>query len=92
MATSRFSAFIVGVFAGLAAIDFKSKLQEYAQANKIDFEYNLKQTKGQSHNPIFVVECICGSFVTVQEGKTKQQAQQKCAQVVLEMINKEQKA
>ena len=73
-------------------IDFKSKLQEYAQANKIDFEYNLKQTKGQSHNPIFVVECICGSFVTVQEGKTKQQAQQKCAQVVLEMINKEQKA
>ena len=73
-------------------IDFKSKLQEYAQANKIGLEYNLKQVNGQAHNPVFEVECVCGQIITIQEGKTKQQAQQKCAQVVLETINKEQKA
>ena len=69
-------------------IDFKSKLQEYTQANKIALIYNLKQIKGQSHEPIFEVECVCGDIITIQEGKTKQQAQQKCAQVVLEKINK----
>ena len=73
-------------------VDFKSKLQEYTQANKINLKYNLKEIKGQAHNPIFIVECMCGEIITIQEGKTKQQAQQKCAQVVLEMINKEQKA
>ena len=58
----------------------------------VKLEYNLKEVKGQAHNPIFIVECICGKNIAVQEGKTKQQAQQKCAKVVFEMINKEQKA
>ena len=73
-------------------INYKSELQEYAQANKMNLEYIYKQMQGESHNPTFVFECICGEYSTTQTGKTKQIAQQNCAKVILQMLNKEQKA
>ena len=72
--------------------NYKTILQEYAQANKLELLYSLIEVQGQAHNPIFVVKCVCGNYVTTQEGKSKQKAQQQCAKVVMDMINKEQKA
>ncbi|MBQ3494413.1 MAG: ribonuclease III [Clostridia bacterium] len=69
--------------------NYKSALQEYAQANKIEFSYQTIETNGKSHNLEFVVECKCGKFSTIQKGMSKNQAQQKCAKIILEQISKE---
>jgi ribonuclease-3 len=62
------------------SIDYKSKLQEYMQANNIRFEYKLKGSTGLDHAREFEVELVVdGSVVATSKGGSIQLAEERCA-------------
>lgn len=70
--------------------DPKSTLQEWLQAQGLPLpSYDLVETKGPLHNPIFVVEVKGEGFLSAQgEGNSKKVAEHKAAQQVLSILKK----
>jgi ribonuclease III len=70
--------------------DPKSALQEWLQAQGSPLpSYDLIETKGPLHNPIFVVEVKGEGFLPAQgEGNSKKVAEHKAAQQVLNILEK----
>lgn len=70
-------------------VDYKSKLQEYLQAQKITPpNYVLIQRIGPDHESDFVIECQIPELKIKQQaqGKSKKEASQKVAQQILKII------
>lgn len=69
-------------------IDYKSKLQEYVQADyREGVQYHLAETKGTSNNPTFKVEAIVDKVVWgVGIGASKKKAAQEAAKDALSKI------
>jgi ribonuclease-3 len=68
--------------------DFKSELQEYAQAKKIPIpSYKVQKETGPDHNKIFeVTVSVNGQFVGQGKGKTKKEGEQKAANEALKKL------
>ena len=71
--------------------DYKTKFQEYAQKNKLSFFYELEKTEGHAHNLTFYVNLyINNKIITSAQGKSKSDAEKKCAKNALIILqNKE---
>ena len=63
-------------------------MQEYLQARKIPLpSYNVIDTKGQAHNQVFTVECLIQDKPqVVAKGSSRRKAEQKAAELALQMI------
>lgn len=62
-------------------IDYKSKLQEYMQANSFAFEYKLISSTGLDHEKTFKISLVVeGEEVTTKEGSSIHLAEEKCAE------------
>ena len=74
-------AFIVEVDENFEKFNAKAILQEYTQSKtKITPEYRIADESGPSHNKTFLVEVsYSGEILASAEGKTKKEAEQKCA-------------
>lgn len=72
--------------------DYKTSLQEVTQAiYGITPEYVLFNSTGPDHNKEFTMGVfICGKEYAQAKGKTKKEAQQKCANIALQILQKEQ--
>ena len=67
--------------------DYKSKIQEIANANKIIIKYIVDKEEGPDHNKKFYVSLHYGEhFVGTGIGKTKKEAEQSAAKNTLEYI------
>jgi ribonuclease-3 len=68
--------------------DYKTTLQELTQEIEgVTPTYKVVSTSGPDHNKIFEVSIsVRGKFYTTQSGKSKKEAQQKCAKIAYEMI------
>lgn len=71
-------------------VDYKSPLQEYLQGKGItDFAYKTLGQSGPPHNPTFEVALfINGEQFCSSQGGSKQKAEQLCARLALELLNK----
>jgi len=70
--------------------DAKSQLQEYLQGKKIELpEYNVVQIEGEAHAQNFKVECVIKylNIITLGEGTSRRNAEQKAAQLAMEKIS-----
>ena len=68
--------------------DYKSKLQEYAQARKIPLVYLKAEQSGEKYHPSFSAEAVLGGDIRgVGEGSSIKEAQQNAAREILEKIN-----
>lgn len=52
-------------------IDYRTILQEYAQAKKIPLEYKIIDQKGSDHEPQFTCQLTVGNKVVLVNGKSK---------------------
>ena len=75
--------------AGMKPNDYKSELQEYAQANKLKLEYRAEKymTKGGQEN-FRASSFINGEFVAYGQGSTKREAEQNSAKLTLSKLKK----
>ena len=75
--------------AGMKPNDYKSELQEYAQANKLKLEYKVEKymTKGGQEN-FRATSFINGEFVSFGQGSTKREAEQNSAKLALTKLKK----
>ena len=72
-----------------AAIDYKTRLQEYYQAQGRIIKYELEKVEGPSHMPSFVsVVRINGSIKGRGMGSSKKESEQNAARSALERIEK----
>ena len=71
--------------------DYKSKLQEYVQKNKLgSIAYDLLWKKGPDHKPTFrVVVTLNGARLSEGEGASKKIAEMQAASVALKKITKQ---
>lgn len=71
--------------------DYKTKFQEYAQKNKLDFSYELEKTEGPAHNLTFYVNLYVNKkCITSAKGKSKSDAEKQCAKnALLNLTNKD---
>lgn len=71
--------------------DYKTTLQEFTQAHKgITPEYKLESSFGPDHKKEFEISVnIHGHLISTAKGKSKKEAQQKAAQIALEILTKE---
>ncbi|MGN0760588.1 MAG: ribonuclease III [Christensenellales bacterium] len=70
--------------------DYKSRLKEMFEGEKI--EYRLVAKEGSDNEPIFTVRLLLGGKVIAEEkGSRKKQAEQKCAQAALKIVEKNNK-
>ena len=78
---------IEGIIENKTFIDSKSRFQEMAQEKTgVTPSYKLVKEVGPDHNKIFTVAVIIGDEeITQGEGKSKQEAEQKAAQMALEI-------
>ena len=62
-------------------LDYKTKLQEITQSKMKSLpEYNLVSTRGPSHDPEFIIECLIdGRRYGKGRGKSKKEAEQMSA-------------
>jgi ribonuclease-3 len=74
---------------GLGVVDYKSALQEKAQALKLPQpRYSIIEERGPEHAKTFLVEARVGrDWSSRAEGLSKKSASQKAAQRVLEQLN-----
>lgn len=74
----------------IAADDYKSRLQEVAQARwKSTPSYRLLSGEGPSHDRVFVVEVLLGEEVMgTGTGRNKKEAEQEAARAALELIER----
>ena len=69
--------------------DEKSQFQEYAQKNKLSFEYILDKTEGPAHHLLFFISLVVnGKVIASASGHNKAEAEKKCAKTALEIIRK----
>ncbi len=69
-------------------VDFATELQEYCQANKLQFEYKFVGQSGTENNTIYQFELyVDQKLVSSGAGKTKKQAKHKCAEKALNKFN-----
>ena len=69
-------------------VDFATTLQEYCQANKLDFRYEFVSQSGTENDTIYQFELyIEDKLVSSGAGKTKKQAKHKCAEKALNKLN-----
>ncbi|HJK87763.1 MAG TPA: putative dsRNA-binding protein, partial [Candidatus Megaira endosymbiont of Hartmannula sinica] len=55
--------------------DYKTKLQEWSQANGFNIpQYNILEKTGQAHNPIFKVEVIVSQYREKAQGNSIKEA------------------
>lgn len=69
--------------------DSKSRLQEFLQAQGVELpEYEVVETRGQSHDQVFYVECRSAMLETPARGKgsSRRGAEQAAATVALHML------
>jgi ribonuclease-3 len=70
--------------------DYKSQLQIFCQKNKYKLEYKVLSEEKQSAGKSYIVEvCIDEKAYTRFESYSKRVAEQKAAQLTIEMLNKE---
>lgn len=68
--------------------DYKTQFQEYAQKNKLDFNYELIKTDGPAHDLTFYVTLFTnGKEIATAHAKSKLEAQKQCAKVALDILN-----
>lgn len=53
------------------SVDYRTILQEYAQAKKLPFEYKIIDQKGSDHEPQFTCQLTVGKKVVLITGKSK---------------------
>ena len=64
--------------------DYKTQFQEYAQKNKLNFEYKLNKTEGPAHDLMFYIELIINNqVVSTACAKSKIEAEKECARLAL---------
>lgn len=72
--------------------DAKSRLQEYLQGNKLPLPtYTLLETLGNAPSQTFVVECcvqVADCSCIVETGESRRIAEQKCAERMINQLNK----
>ncbi len=75
----------------LFSIDYKSALQEYLQAGRLQpAEYRVVEELGPEHQKIFTVEVVVGgNMVARGRGGSKKSAEQQAAKLVLERLGRE---
>ncbi|MFQ6752568.1 MAG: ribonuclease III [Clostridia bacterium] len=75
--------------AGMKPNDYKSELQEYAQASKMKLEYKVEKylTKGGQEN-FRASSFINGEFLAFGQGSTKREAEQNSAKLTLTKLKK----
>lgn len=67
----------------LAAVDYKSRLQEYAQAKKISLVYPEPEQKGDPSHPYFEASAVLdGHIKGFGKGSSKKEAQQSAAKEI----------
>ena len=67
--------------------DEKSLFQEYAQKNKLNFEYVLTKTEGTAHHLMFYISLVVnGKVISSAQGHNKTEAEKKCAKIALDLI------
>ena len=67
--------------------DEKSLFQEYAQKNKLQFEYVLDKTDGPAHHLKFFMSLVVnGKNIASANAHSKIEAEKKCAKIALEII------
>lgn len=73
--------------------DYKSLFQEYAQKNKLQFEYKLEKTDGPAHNLTFYINLnVNNQTIASASAKSKAEAEKLCAKIALKNLdNKENK-
>lgn len=70
-----------------AEIDYRSRLQEYAQARKITLVYSEPVQKGELSHPYFCAEAVLdGKIKGRGEGGSKKEAQQNAAKEIYDKI------
>jgi ribonuclease-3 len=70
--------------------DYKSQLQELMQQKSFPLpRYNLVATQGPANAPCFVVHAQAAGHITQGQGSTKRQAEQIAAQMMLNILQKE---
>ncbi len=68
-------------------IDYKSRLQEYAQSQKLALEYPRANQSGEANHPYFKAQVILGGrYIGEGEGYSIKEAQQNAAKEVFSMI------
>lgn len=71
------------------SIDYKSRLQEYAQANKMPLVYSEPVRKGELNRPYFEAEVILDNrYKGKGTGRSKKEAQQFAAKQIYLEVNK----
>jgi len=87
----QFSQIIPQVEEGLAAEDFKSRLQELVQVRfKTMPQYRVVTERGPDHDKTFDVRLSIGTFLTTHgAGKSKKAAEQAAARVALQKLQEE---
>ena len=75
--------------AGMKPKDYKSELQEFAQANKLKLEYKIEKytTKGGQEN-FRANAFINGEFKAYGQGSTRREAEQNAAHLALEKLER----
>ncbi len=64
--------------------DYKTQFQEYAQKNKLKYEYKLIKTEGPAHNLLFYIELVVNNVpVSNACAKSKVEAEKECARLAL---------
>ncbi len=75
---------------GIKPHDFKSELQEYCQAQKIELDYKVEKYKLENGQENFRASSfINGKFLAYGNGSTKREAEQNAAHLALEKLKKE---
>ncbi|PGP21032.1 hypothetical protein COA01_15955 [Bacillus cereus] len=68
-------------------VDYKSRLQEYAQNQKINLSYKLIKEEGDFHDRTFTVEVKCGNKYATATGKSKKKAEKLAAEKFIKEQN-----
>ncbi|MFB6348379.1 ribonuclease III [Moraxella sp. ZJ142] len=72
--------------------DAKSRLQELLQGNHLPLPtYELLETRGNAPHQVFVVRCdvaVTGANAIVETGASRRIAEQKCAELMINQLNK----
>ncbi len=72
-----------------AVKDYKTQLQEYAQAKfKTLPKYQLTTQSGPAHNPEITVECSVQDYLMTAAGSNKKMAENDCAQKLLAKLKR----
>lgn len=77
-----------------APVDFKGKLQEFVQKNKIGtLLYEVKDRSGPDHEPMFTIAVtVDGKEIACAKGRKKTEAEKLAAEKALEILQKKSKS